>query len=147
MKKKRVIRGAFDLDGVLAFYTHYDGPAIGPPNEEGLKLVKLAKDAGHEIIVQTCRTHPRWGMKAFEDTYIRLVAWLKLWKVPYDYIEVEGKALAHYYVDDRGVHFPANHGPAEEVFEQIQLRLMKAHENYNRPLPQRTMDKFVKKDE
>ena len=30
-----------------------------------------------------------------------------------------GKPWAHAYVDDRGVHFPANVGPAKEVFDKV----------------------------
>ena len=125
MRKSESIKKTvcLDVDGVLAFYEQFDGPQFGPPNEEGLKLARMLKADGITIIIQTCRTHPLWGPVGFQDIYMKLVEWLALWEVPYDFIDVSGKAIAHAYVDDRAVYFPRNKGPAEEVLKKIQRRM------------------------
>lgn len=143
-RNKEIQKSAcIDVDGVLAYYEHYTGEGYGPPNDEGLKLVRMLKDAGYRITIQTCRTHPRWGLAAFERNYMNLVAWLTLWKVPYDEIDTVGKALAHVYIDDRAVHFPMNHGPAEEVFRRVEERLKHLSEHYEMHDPQKKLDEVL----
>lgn len=131
-RKEFKLSVCIDVDGVLANYTHWKEGKLGPPNEEGLKLCHMLKDYGFTIIVQTCRTHPGWGPKQFMEQYYQLLGWLEAWKVPYDWIEVHGKAIAHFYVDDRAVHFPANQGPAEDVFRVIMERLEGHRGDYDR---------------
>lgn len=119
-----------DLDGVLAYYTHWKEGKIGPPVEEGIKLCKMLKDAGYYVIIQTCRLHPGWGPKDFKDQYMKLVAWLTLWKVPYDHIDPFGKAIAHAYVDDRAVLFQRNTGNAKDVFKKVENIVTRLHEGF-----------------
>lgn len=105
-----------DFDGVLAYYTTWNN-SLGDPNPEGVKLARMLKEKGYNIVVQTCRTHPRW--KTFQEEYSKVLRWLEFNNVPYDHVEIFGKAVAHVYIDDRAVHFKSNIGPAEEVFRRV----------------------------
>jgi len=111
-----------DFDGVLAYYTEWDG-TIGNPNPEGIKLAMLLHDNGYKIIIQSCRTHSTWGKTT--ENLDEMKKWLEKNSVPYDEIESGNKAFAHIYVDDRAINFPANKGPASQIFEQISEFLTK----------------------
>lgn len=97
-----------DFDGVIAEYNGWDGGRIGKIiNGTVIALNKLHK-MGFNIIIQSCRTHPRWGNKDFQTRYIQIIRWLNKYNVPYDEIDVFGKAIGDYYVDDRGIRFEGN---------------------------------------
>lgn len=109
-----------DFDGVLAYYTKWDGK-IGKPNPEGVKLARMLKAEGFEIVIQSCRWHTD-----FEDSSSnshKVIMWLLEHNIPFDKIEYGSKALADIYVDDRAIHFPLNQGPAKEVYEKIISRI------------------------
>jgi len=106
-----------DFDGVLAHYTEWYG-TIGKVNPEGKKLAQMLRSAGYKIVIQSCRTNPVF--KAVEKNRREMGAWRIEKGIPFDEIFVEGKAFAHVYVDDRGVNFPLNKGPADTVFQKIQ---------------------------
>jgi len=97
----------FDFDGVLMEYHGWNGGKLGEPNPMGLELVRRMKDLGFRIVVQTCRTHLRWGESAMRQ-YGKIVLWLRDYGVPVDEIELQGKAIGDVYFDDRAVHIPKN---------------------------------------
>jgi len=115
-----------DFDGVLAYYIEWDG-TIGRVNPEGKKLAQMIRDAGYKIVIQSCRTNPVF--KSVEKNRNGMEKWLIENGIPFDEIEVGGKAFAHVYVDDRGVNFPLNMGPADSIFKQIQEILVCGEES------------------
>ena len=97
----------FDLDGVLAEYTEWveDSP-IGAPIEVGIKLARFFKEAGWNVVIQSCRTNPDIaGEKNAQNQWTLIYNWLIANGVPFGFISRSGKALADYYIDDRGVFF------------------------------------------
>jgi len=98
-----VTRVCFDFDGVLAEYDGWKNGAIGEPLDAGVELIRLCDEAGFETILATCRLHPEHGSNVEQFEMIK--AWLRKYDIPVDEIEVEGKPMADYYVDDRGLHF------------------------------------------
>ena len=92
----------FDFDGVLAEYDDWKDGTIGEPLLAGVELVRLCDEAGFTTVLQTCRTHPIHGPSQQLDM---IKYWLRKHKVPIDEIELDGKPVADYYVDDRGLHF------------------------------------------
>jgi len=106
-----------DFDGVLAHYTEWNG-TIGALVPEGKRLAEMLRDAEYKIVIQSCRNHPQF--KAVEENKQEMEKWLIEQDIPFDEIETEGKAFADVYVDDRGVNFPSNMGPAITVFDEIQ---------------------------
>ena len=122
----------FDFDGVLASYDGWKDGAIGGPLPVGVKLLRLCDEAGYRIVIQSCRTHPD-----HENTMLQLTAmksWLRKHKIPCDYIEIEGKAMANVYVDDRGLHFDQDMAKQEDdehtyyLFREIQERMELNHD-------------------
>jgi hypothetical protein len=94
---------AVDFDGTLC---HESYPGIGNPEFELLNLVIKLKQAGHTIILWTCRV----------DKYLEeAVDWCKHWGLEFDYVnentkeqkELFGsdprKIFAHVYIDDRAL--------------------------------------------
>ncbi len=93
---------AIDFDGTLCVSEY---PAIGLGIYHAIKCVRNLKWWGHTIIINTCRM----GKEAEEAK-----AWLRWWRVPYDYFnENDPKRVALYggdsrkisadrYIDDRG---------------------------------------------
>jgi len=115
---------ALDFDGVLAFYDGWMGPLdFGEINPEGEKLADALNEAGFKIIVYTCRNNITMNMRN-NVSNIEIENALIEWLVDHDlgfcelYVD-SGKPFANVYVDDRAVNFPANKGPALEVFQEI----------------------------
>jgi hypothetical protein len=97
----------FDFDGVLASYTEWDG-GIGDPIPGGLDLIRRCRKAGYKIIISTCRTHPQHDNQI--QQYYEIIDWLRVYEVPWDKIDLEGKPTAHVYIDDRGLSFDQSAG-------------------------------------
>jgi hypothetical protein len=119
MKMDKIV--CVDLDGVLAYYEEWRGEDyIGPPNEEGVKLIRLLKDAKIKIIVDTCRMNHRWPDCDYVKQEELIRRWLAICKIPYDELWTSGgKPFANAYIDDRSVNFQKNIGPADEVFKEV----------------------------
>jgi len=117
----------FDFDGVLAAYDDWKDGTIGEPLPVGVKLLRLCDEAGYRIVIQSCRTHPDHGNKMLQLGAIK--SWLRDYHIPCDYIEIEGKAMAHVYVDDLGLHFDQSMAKQEDdehtyyLFREIQERM------------------------
>ena len=109
-----------DFDGVLAQYSVWNG-LIGASIPEGAKLARMLKREGFKVVVQSCRTNRDLDKQRLN--YDSIILWLRDHDIPFDELVVSGKALADVYVDDRGVNFPSNEGPAEMVFREI-LRVL-----------------------
>lgn len=90
----------WDFDGTLAEKRPF--PQIGPPILPQIELVRLAKDAGIEVIIQSARwsvhdqNPPEEAAKRLEEG----AAWLKENDVPYDRLE-GGKFPSYGYIDDK----------------------------------------------
>ena len=100
----------FDFDGVLAAYDTWKDGEIGDPLIEGIRLARICRQHGFKIVINTCRTHPTHGAGNQKDQFNRISDWLQENKVPYDYIEMYGKPIADYYIDDRGIRFDQKYG-------------------------------------
>ncbi len=99
LKKHKTI--AIDLDGTLAEYGEWKGEDhFGEPRKGAKESVKAMYDAGHTIIVHTCRGNTE-----------KIKEWLDKNEIPFHHInknpkQPEGtssKLLADVYVDDRAV--------------------------------------------
>jgi len=107
----------FDFDGVLASYDGWKDGSIGNPVPGGVALLRLCDEAGYRIVIQSCRTHPDHGNKMGQ--LVAMKGWLRGHNIPCDYIEIDGKAMAHVYVDDRGLHFHQSAGLKIKGYEGI----------------------------
>lgn len=104
----------FDFDGVLMEYHGFGDGSLGPPNRMGLELANRMYELGFKIVVQTCRTNPRWGYNSHKQ-YIMIYEWLQDYDVPFYDLVYEGKAIADVYFDDRAVHIPKNFEDFEDT--------------------------------
>ncbi len=119
---------ALDFDGVLAHYTHWKGEKVlGKPNEEGEKLARMLHADRVKLWVHTCRNSRELNKITGIDT-LAMESRIQMWLVDYELSFIElwtghGKPPAHAYVDDRGVYFPRNVGPAEVAYKAIKRLL------------------------
>ena len=118
----------FDFDGVLAAYDGWKGGSIGDPIPGGVALLKLCNEAGYRVVVQSCRTHVEHGEFNSVVQLAMMKSWLVKHDIPHDHIEVDGKAMAKVYVDDRGMHFHQQAGKkldgyAQMMFKEIKRRM------------------------
>lgn len=97
-----------DFDGVISKYNGWNGGRIGPIIEGTIEALHKLRRMGFKLVIQTCRTHPRWGNKDFQIRYLQIIRWLNTYNVPYDEIDVFGKTIGEYYIDDRGIRFEGN---------------------------------------
>ena len=100
MKKKTV---AINLDGVLAYYTRWNGVVdIGKPIDGAKEFVdRVAKR--YYVLVYTCRTNEKLNKHPLDYLTKLVEDWLT--KHDFNYDEVwkgQGKPQAIMYVDDRG---------------------------------------------
>ena len=101
----------FDFDGVLAEYDEWKDGEIGKPIPEGVVLANGCRAMGYKIVISTCRTHQIHGGLIGQITQAQMIQnWLNENKVPFDWIEMDGKPIADVYVDDRGLYFDQNMG-------------------------------------
>jgi len=92
----------FDFDGTIAEEVEF--PEIGEPRPGIIDLMRKAKDAGIEVVIQSCR----WSVHDLstpEEAAIHRAdaeVWLAEHDVPYDRL-VDGKPLGEAYVDDKAI--------------------------------------------
>lgn len=93
----------FDFDGTIAEEREF--PEIGPPILETIERMHAARDAGIEVVIQSCRwsEHDLSTVESAAENMVKVKAWLDEHEVPYDRL-VAGKPLAEMYVDDKACH-------------------------------------------
>ncbi len=98
-EKKSIV---FDFDGTIAEDVGF--PEIGAPITSTIERMRKAKDAGIEVVIQSCR----WSEHELNDAataaegLAQAKAWLAEHDVPYDRLEA-GKPLGVAYVDDKAI--------------------------------------------
>lgn len=114
-----------DLDGTMAYYTHFT-PEIGAKLQHTVDALHIVRKEHPNIQfkVQTCRTSGIWG----EDKQKQQIAFLKKWLMDnqLDFVKVAsdiGKEVGHIYLDDRCINVMPNRGNAKEIARAITLRL------------------------
>ena len=113
----------FDFDGVLAEYDGWKDGAIGEPIPEGVVLANACRAMDYKIIISTCRTHPEHAPgNGYQYRDIR--NWLNENKVPFDWIEMDGKPIADVYVDDRGLYFDQHMGKNMKGYGSYMMALI-----------------------
>lgn len=99
---------AVDIDGVLAEYdstVEYDPAVIGAPMTGAAEFLTRLRDAGHTVIIHTCR--------AAEIA----IAWLDEHALAYSSVwDQPGKPLANAYLDDRACCF---HGDFNAAYDCV----------------------------
>lgn len=108
-----------DFDGVLSFYDEWKGGMhLGEPNPEGVKLAHMFHNVGIKVLVFTCRMNHAWEEEYDYDEVERCInQWLEDHNLSFcELYTGTGKPFAFAYIDDRGVQFKANIGPAIDVF-------------------------------
>jgi 8-oxo-dGTP pyrophosphatase MutT (NUDIX family)/2'-5' RNA ligase len=95
--KKSIV---FDFDGTIC--TEVEFPAIGEPIWETIERMQSCKDAGIEVVIQSCRwsEHELSTVESAAEHLVEAKAWLDKYEVPYDRL-VAGKPLGELYVDDK----------------------------------------------
>lgn len=96
---------AIDVDGVLAIYHDWKGvDVIGLPIQGAVEFV--ASIAVHyDIIIHTCRCTSSLNRLAGHLLANKLRAWLDEHGFVYHHIWTEeGKPVADYYIDDKGIY-------------------------------------------
>ena len=99
---------AVDFDGTISRYDGFKGKGIfGEPIRHAEYFIKLLKEDGHRIIINTTRS----------ETH-QVIDYLKGNRIPFDYVNHNpeniirgcslGKVLADVYVDDRNIPFNGN---------------------------------------
>lgn len=109
---------AIDLDGVIFKYDEWRGiDYFGEPVDGARLALEELKQQGFEIIIYTTRTNP-----GVNPGYTKFMLAAKVEKalrqhdIPFDKIELGGKPIAKYYIDDRAIRF---NGIWEETLFQI----------------------------
>lgn len=108
VKERKKPSVAIDFDGTIAKYDHYRGKGFfGEPIEGARNFIKLLKDMGWVVIINTTRSE----IHAVES-------YLVVHGIAYDFINFnpeneiqdlsDKKVLADVYVDDRAVRFDGN---------------------------------------
>lgn len=117
-KADRPLTIAVDLDGTLATYDHWRGEEhFGSLREGARETMQQLKDAGHTIIIWTCR-----------DDEELVQNWLEANGVPFDFInanpdqpeDTSDKIAADIYLDDRGI---AADQPWAKIAEAIRAKV------------------------
>ena len=97
-----------DLDGTIledAF------PDLGPPKDGVAEALSELMEMGFEIKILTCRMNGNMRDEGLvEEQFNAIIDHLTVLGIPFDSIALpeEGKPLAYYYVDDKGVRFDGN---------------------------------------
>ena len=93
----------FDFDGTIA--EELAGGEIGKPIEATIELMRDAKDAGIEVIIQSARWAEGDGVSAeqIDQSKADVAAWLEEHDVPYDRLDA-GKDKAAAYFDDKAIN-------------------------------------------
>lgn len=98
---------AIDLDGVILKFDEWRGvDHFGEPIEGARLALEKLKEMGFEIIIYTNRTNP--GTNPGYTKYMlaaKVEKALRQHDIPFDKIELSGKPLAKYYIDDRAIRF------------------------------------------
>lgn len=112
-----------DIDGVLAQYEQWRGvDHFGDVMPGAKQFLERLRDE-YEIVIFTCRCTK--GMSGREEPHLlanRVREWLEKNELPYDDIYVgQGKPIASYYIDDRGINCNPQENPMayEMVLEQV----------------------------
>lgn len=118
---------AIDIDGTVCKDLDWDlwckdGVHYFPPIQDGAReSLEELRDMGFRIIIHTCRLSPTVNKEApfILESLIRQMLMRNM--IPFDEIWMEsGKPLAHFYVDDRGIH---HDGSWERTMAEIKKRL------------------------
>jgi len=116
MKRSRVI--AVDFDGTVVTHMY---PQIGKEADDAVRVLKRVIEAGHRIVLWTCREDDPEGGKL---NYLgKAVAWMYESGLSVDTVNdtrpqddfrnptgLRRKVLADLYVDDRNIGIPKKHG-------------------------------------
>ena len=111
---KKIRTYAFDFDGVISGYDGFKGVLhTGEPIEEVVKVIRILKEDGHKILINSTRGEELLKKYCTEHD------------IPVDYFnrnpEIEGenpgKPIAYVYVDDRAVCYKGQ--KAEELVKEI----------------------------
>jgi len=98
---------AIDLDGVIFKYDEWRGiDHFGEPVKGARLALEELKHQGFEIVIYTTRTNP--GANPGYTKYqlaAKVDRALKKHNIPFDRIEIAGKPIAKYYIDDRAIRF------------------------------------------
>lgn len=96
-------RVAVDLDGTLCVKTHSDDWPKAKPIRENIDVVNRLTEAGHEVVIHTCRP---WYL------YDMTRDWLVRNGIRFHSL-VMGKCFAHVYIDD-----------CNSTFEEVKSKLL-----------------------
>lgn len=97
---------AVDLDGVIFEYRDWKGiHHFGKPVKNAKRSLEMLRKMGFKIVIYTTRTNPRFNEEVLPQLYAIVAAALEKEKIPFDEIEIYGKPIALYYIDDRGISF------------------------------------------
>lgn len=98
---------AIDFDGTIVEYDGYKGCGVyGELKKDVAESIRKLKDAGHEIIINTCRSEDK-----------EIIDLLRKNDIPFDFINfhpdniklgLSNKVYADYYIDDRAIEFKDN---------------------------------------
>lgn len=103
---KMSFRIAVDFDNTL-FVNEY--PEVGPVVPGAARFMKKMKDAGHILLIWTCRMNPGINDdKAITKDMAKIAAKLTEAGIPYDEIVSgePGKLMADFYIDDHALGCP-----------------------------------------
>lgn len=114
---------AVDFDETIATKAKY--PDAGEPYEWVAEALRTLMDMGLEVRIYTCRLNGkkmREGKEAYDADKRIVEDYLEKWGIPYDSIVPwsDGKPLACYYVDDKGVRFNGDWKATVELIRQFE---------------------------
>ena len=89
---------AIDFDGVLHDYKHpVEGRRLGPPMPGAAEAVMDLQDAGHKLIIHSCKASTPGGVEMIQG-------WLTFYDI--DILDIAvSKPMADIYLDDKALPF------------------------------------------
>jgi predicted phosphatase len=100
---------AVDFDGTMNQYESWgDGTIKNNPISGTIEALTTLHNLGFDIIIFTCRANSKVNGEDYPRQLCMLRKWLNENNLSFVMIQLEGKPVAEYYIDDRGITFNNN---------------------------------------
>ena len=115
---------AVDLDKTLHDYHKgwHDGSIYGEPIEGMRELIHDLRELGIEIVIFSVRCFTRViNGEVQPDQCLEVIDWLKKHNIEYDKIEMTGKPICDWFLDDRAIRFIDAQQARRDLYEVLEI--------------------------